>query len=304
MPPPPARKPPMPAGISKPPPPPVAGHTPAAFTMDAVDTTGIGKTIVLYGKSGVGKTTLASMAPGARFIPLDDGSKDILHPKTGAKLIGLKRQDKLALTFQDVRDALHNPDLWPAGSTCVIDTGTKLETIAEKYVFENVPGPASCPKCKNIEDYGYGKGYKHLLDAMRMILGDLDRLKSTGVNIIILAQLAQATVSNLAGLDYLEDGPKFSNAKAYPVRTEVVEWADHVLRLGHGDVLVATASKEAKRGKASGSTDRIIYTQPEVYYLAKSRPINGKHLPPLISFDAPDNDSLWDMVFNGNIPEA
>ena len=45
-----------------------------------------GEKVIAYADSGMGKTTLASMAPSAVFIGLDDGGRKILNPKTNESL--------------------------------------------------------------------------------------------------------------------------------------------------------------------------------------------------------------------------
>jgi hypothetical protein len=113
----------------------------------------------------------------------------------------------------------------------------------------------------------------------------------------MLAQQGQATIANLEGADYLEDGPKLSNAKSYSVRTEVCEWADHVLRIGHPDISVAKANPKAAKGKVSGSTERVIFTAKQLHFLAKNR-TNGR-LPETVAFAEPKDDSLWQFLFEG-----
>jgi hypothetical protein len=271
---------------------PASGHTPKTFSV--VDWTGSneGEKIILYAPSGMGKTTLASMAPNPIFLGVDDGGRKIRNPKTGAPVKAVPGIE----TFHDIRDVLHQYDLFPEGSTVVLDTITKAEAMAEPYVFATVK-KESGQTAHNIEDYGYGKGYRHLLDAMRLLISDFDPLVRRGVNVILLAQQGQATVANLEGTDYLEDGPKLSNAKNYSTRTEVCEWADHVFRIGHADITVVKANSKATKGKVSGTAERVIYTTKELHFLAKNR-MNGA-LPPTVAFTEPADDSLWKFVFEG-----
>ena len=81
-----------------------------------------GEKIVGYGDTGMGKTTLFSMLPSPIFIGLDDGGRRIVNPKTGDAIQHIPD----IKTYQDVRDVLHQVDLFPAGSSCVIDTITLL----------------------------------------------------------------------------------------------------------------------------------------------------------------------------------
>lgn len=297
-------KPPPPVARSKPPavpakPSPVTARAATkTFFVEAASSEGKGKKIDIYAPPGMGKTTLAAMAPSPIFMALDDGVRQILNPKTGEKprvIPGIE-------TFQDVRDALHQLDLYPPGTTLVIDKTPVLQAWGEKYVCQTVKTDQNVLP-ENIEGYGYGKGYRHLLDTMRLILPDLDALIHRGVNVILLSDQVQSKVSNLAGTDYLKDSPDFFENSQYSVRKDYVGWADYVFKIGYADPTVAKVNLKALKGKATGSTDRVIYTQEQVWYTAKARPVGLKRLPPLVSFDSFDNDAIWDMLFNGNIPE-
>lgn len=230
------------------------------------------------------------MVPNPVFIGVDDGGRRIRNPKTGDAV----RAVTGVSSFADIREVLHQDELFPVGSTIVLDTITKAEALAEQYLFATVKTERG-ERVDSIEGYGYGKGYKHLLDAIRLLLSDFEPHVRRGVNVLLIAQEGQATVANLAGADYVQDGPKLSNAAKFSVRTEVCEWVDHVLRIGHPDVQVVKDNKNAIKGKVVGATTRAIYTEPELYFLAKNR-MNGM-LPPVVSFEEPKDDSIWVNIF-------
>lgn len=272
-----------------------AVRAPKTFTIGTWTGQGQGKKILLYAGSGMGKTTLASMAPNPIYIGLDDGGREIRNPKTGEPLQAVQGVG----TFEDVRDVLHNVD-FPKDSTLVIDTVTELEVKAVEYMLREVKTEKGT-KAESIEGYGWGAGYDLLLDQMRYILSDLDAEVRKGVNVILLAQQSQGTVANLAGTDYLQDGPALETkpkARAN-VRAQVCAWVDNIFRIGYPDVTaVDKAGKDAKKGKAiGGSTERFIYTEPKLYFVAKNR-MNGK-LPPVMPFATRDDDSIWQAVFHG-----
>ena len=253
---------------------------------------GEGEKIVLYGASGVGKTTLAAMLPGAIFIGLDDGGRKIRNPKTGEPVIRVEDVD----TFMDVRDVLHQTDLFPKGSAIIIDTTTVLENLAEPWIFENIKHEKG-GTVTSLEGYGYGKGYTHLFETMRLIIQDLDALVRRGVNVCLICQNMAIKRANPGGLDFLEDGPKLSHpySEKTSIRLHVCEWADHVLRIGYyGTVVIGP--QDAKVGKASGDNKRAVFVTPEPHFFAKSRTLSE----PVVAFETPDDDSIWTMIFEGN----
>jgi hypothetical protein len=256
------------------------------------DNSASGQKIVIYGKSGIGKSTLAAMAPDAIFIDVDNGISGMVHPGTGEALRHIGGID----SYQDLRDALSQDDLFVKGSTAVIDTITRVEPMAERHVLENVTKDGKL--MTSIKQFGWGDGDYHTLDAMRLILSDLDRLIRRGVNVILLAQLEQATISNAEGADYLEDGPKLLNRRNCSIRTTVVEWADQVLRIGYADLLVQKDDEKARAGKVvDGDAVRAVFAGGAQHFIAKSRPINGTKLPPIMAFEAENDNAAWCYVF-------
>jgi hypothetical protein len=243
-----------------------------------------GEKIILYAESGMGKTTLASMAPDPVFIGLDDGGRKLRNPITNEELRVIPNVEN----FEDIRGAL-NACLTLDCKTVVVDTVTALEPFAEQWMFAHVAGPSNS-KAVNIESYGYGKGYKHLYDTMRLILLDCDKLIAAGKNVILIAQGTNNKVANPGGLDYLCDGPRLYNGKP-SVLSLYVEWADHVLRIAYQQV------SADKTKKATGDTTRVIFTKPEIYFVAKSRTVEENP----ISFTTKSDDSIWKFVFGDKL---
>jgi hypothetical protein len=289
------RKPP----VMAPPPPSAPTHTAKTFTTGKWTGDTEGDKLIIYSGSGKGKTTLASMAPKPLFIGLDDGGRRIRNPKTGEAVDRIEDIE----TYQDVRDALQQPGLFANHETVVIDTGTALELLAMQHVIENVKHEKAGVKITGIEDFGYGKGYQHMFDAMRLIFQDLDGLVRQGKNVVVLCQECPVVVANTAGANFLQDGPKLyapgpESKQAFTTRGFAVEWADHVLRIGFlgNQVVGAHTDREGKEhaGKVKGGTTRAIYAMPQdPSFFAKTRTLTE----PVISFESPDDDSLWCLLF-------
>lgn len=275
------------------------------FTVAPYSGGGEGKKIVVYATSGMGKTTLASMAPRPVFFPLDDGVREIRDPRDGSVLNAIRGIED----YQDLRDAIRTPSLFDAADTAVLDTVTMAESMSDQYVFDNYPKENREKASGSIESYGYGKGYRHSLEVMRLLLSDLDLLIRQGKNVVLLAQESTAALANAEGLDYLVAGPKLNHNKQFSNRLEVQEWADHLLRISYPETRVAGADKATKGKIISTDTSRVIFTAPARHFAAKARLVNGVRLPPVISFSAneegnPDDDSLWRFMFPEKYPEG
>ncbi len=258
-------------------------RTQKTFKVRSGDSTPKGKKIVLYADTGMGKSTLASIAPKPLFIDLDHGCDELLHPVTGEVIECIEGVE----TYQDTRDVLSQFSIFDKYETVVIDNATVLQDLAEPYVFATVPGPSNST-VTNITGYGFNKGYKHLYDAMKAVLADCDALINRGKNVIIIAQSISNRVSNPGGDDFLRDGPRLYAGKP-SIESLYCEWASHILRIDYADMWV-------KDRKVTGKTTRVVYTQPEVHFRAKSRTLKDD----VISFDKPADDSLWTFLFEGN----
>lgn len=258
-------------------------RTAKKFTTAAWSGGGEGEKITLYAESGMGKTTLASLLSKPVFIGVDDGGRK-LKDRILKHIPGIG-------SFDDLRDALHQMDLYDNYESVVVDTLTKVdEDWALAWTLANVKtekgGVAS-----DIERYGWGKGFRHKYDTMRLLLADFDALVRAGKNVVLLCQSTTEPVSNPSGEDFLRDAPKLQlqHGKTPSIVGMYVEWCDHVLRIGYGDV--TTADK-----KASSTGERVIFVHPQIYFTAKSRTIPNEY--PVVSFESPEDDSIWQFIFN------
>ena len=258
---------------------------------------GEGEKIVLYGSTGLGKTTFMSMAPDPIFIGLDDGGRKIRHPRTGEPVNHIPDVE----TYEDVRAVLQQTSLFPAGSTCVIDTVTILEQKVERHVLNTVPLPKTGGTATNIKAYGWNDGSSHILDAMRLILQDLDMLIRQGVHVGLIGQEQAVKIANAEGADYLRTGPRLHHDGRYSVMHDVCEWADHVFRVNFLNTGVRV-EKDRPIGKVvSSDSIRAIYISGAQDFYAKNKIVNNvtEDGTPIqcVAFDNPADSSLWEFLF-------
>ena len=246
-----------------------------------------GEKVILYGESGIGKTTLASLAPDPVFIGIDDGGRKIKHPVTGELLNHIPGIE----TFSDVREVLQDVSLFKDYQTINLDNVTELERWGLPHLFKTVSKNQSGVAVKHIEDYGYHKGYRRWHDVMRLILGDCDHLVRAGKNIVMVAQSTIIKSVQAGQEDFVKEGPSLYHDKNVSTLNAYVEWADHVLR-------IATHDNKVKEGKVvSGTMDRAVFTHPEPCFYAKSRTIPADYN--VVAFEEPKDDSIWKVLFGG-----
>jgi len=264
IPPPPAGKPKKKPG-KLPPPPAPALRKAKTFVVKPWDDSGEGEKILIYARSGMGKTTLAAMAPGpVVFIGLDDGGRKIRHPQTKKQLNFIPGIE----TWQDVRDALQQTSLFDDCETIVIDTITVAEALALDHTLQHVK--VGGKSADNVETYGYAKGYRHWYDTFKHIKSDCDALVRRGKNIIMVAQMVPSIMS------------------------DVISWCDHVFRIDYHAVV-------ASKKKASSSSERCVFVHPEVHFKAKSRTLGPDCA--VVTFSEPADDSIWSLLFGDDNDE-
>lgn len=274
-----------------PPPPPRRASAPApassAEAGDAQFTIHRGRRVgaqrvVLYGPGGVGKSELCSLLPGALLLDLEQGSRHL----------DVASVDTLT-TYQQVRDALHSEQLDDFDSI-VIDTATKLEELAVAHVIANVPHDKPNVRVTSIEGYGFGKGYRHVYDAMSLILQDLDALARRGKHVVLVAHSSTSTAPNPTGEDWLRYEPRLQSAKREnSVRERVFCWADHVIFVGYD---VATTDD----GKGRGAGTRTIYTVELPSHVAKTRGAwdPADTVPASMPYEKGDS-TIWRLLLGG-----
>lgn len=277
----PPRTPKLPTPKKSAPPPPPSKHsrqvmTDKTFSIKSWDGNNEGEKIIIHGESGMGKTTLAAQLKDAAWIGLDDGGRKM----------GLNVVDGIE-TFEDVRAALQS-DVFDGYNHIIIDTVTELERWALPATFRRVPAGKG-QTANNIEDYGYHKGYRHWYDTMLLILNDCDRHVRAGRSVIMLAQSSTTKRANAGGEDFLVESLDLYHDKNVSTHDAYKSWADQVWRIGYANTVV-------EGGKVVGSTERAIFTQPETYFVAKSRGTK-LHAYPIVTFSEPEDDSIWRLMF-------
>ena len=247
-----------------------------------------GKKIVLYGNSGSGKSTLASLSPSPVFIDLDNGT------------VGMENIQVIDSVgdFSDLRAAIQQaPKYVPEGGTLVVDTITKVDEFLTNYL-KTTYGK------KSVKELSYDR-FPLATEAFRLLLTDCDKVIASKRNVILCAHAANVNIANAEGMDFIQGGPKLTHSRLDSARDEMLAWASYVLHIKFEDTAIVKENDKAKAGKlVNASTNRVIYTTGSEAAIAKSRPVDGKWLPPVVSYSSATDDSVWAMLFNGAIPDV
>ena len=206
--------------------------------------------VVVYGIPGVGKTTFAGTWPKPVLLRTEDG----------AGALDIPTFPQVARSIDDVRKAMNallkgNHEF----KTLVIDSLDWLEPI----VWEEVCREGGK---RNIEDYGYGKGYVRVDEKWQRIQQGLDALRERRkMHIVCIAHAAAETFDPPDADPY----QRYSIKLHKRARALWTEWAEMLLFLNYRAKVVRADG--AVKAKAYGSGERVIYTMERPAYQAKSR---------------------------------
>lgn len=233
--------------------------------------------IVIYGPGGIGKSSLAALAPDPVFLDIEEGTRFLDVPRVEG-----------VNNYADLRACLA-AGTFNGHKTIVLDSATKAEEWAVAHTIATVPHEKGY-KINNIESYGFGKGYQHVYDTFLLLLADLDNQIRQGRNVILIAHDCTADVPNPVGEDYIRYEPHLQSPKSgkASIRNRVIQWADYVLFVGY-DVI-------AEEGKGKGVGTRTIFAVERPDHIAKSRTAISS-----IPFTSSNDDIIWKLIAEGGI---
>jgi hypothetical protein len=182
--------------------------------------------MLIHGKGGVGKTTLAADLLNPVFITAEEGMGTLSVPEFGKPE-----------TYNDVigmiRDLITEEHQY---KSLVIDTIDKIEPMVWQHVCEEDSGKQTHT---HVEGFGFGKGYVFADQYWIKLLKGLDLLRRKGMTVCLLAHSEVKTISDPVLGPYDMTVPKL-HKRAMAL---LVEWADIV---GLLDIRRATVEKENK----------------------------------------------------------
>lgn len=215
--------------------------------------------IMIYGVHGIGKSTFGAMAPTPIFVPTEDGIADINTDSF-----------PLAETYEEFLANLTTLATEEHGyQTVVIDSVDWLERLIWDRVIVDRPRTEKGAEVKNIDDYGYGKGYTYASmqwSEVRRALNFLRLQKSMAI--ILIAHAKVEKFENPETEAYDRYSPKLHKQASATLQ----EWCDEVL---FANYRTYTRSEDLGFNKdrtiATGSGERILRTTERPAHVAKNR---------------------------------
>lgn len=272
-----------------PPSPPKASAAPAApkkstirFRKPDLD---VGHRILVYGKPGVGKTTLMLRdlpRPLVAFDFDDSISRLLQQPQETSGInpediyiADVPRDREGRLDYGAFLGILRDKEAFEGIRSVLIDTGTFAEKAIEPYLFENPDkyptGNSKCPKARSLADYAFRGGNQYKQDLYQLMLNYLDSLAVAHVNVALLYHTAVGKVPNLSNADgySLQYQPDSWQAGKTSLAESAMGWCDHV-----GAIKDETIS-DGKDGRVQKVIGRVISFRGDGEWIGKSRVLNG-----------------------------
>ena len=206
------------------------------------------KKVLIYGTSGIGKSTLAACFPNNLFIDTEGSTRHL----TVGRLPEPKRWEDI---INEIKWAAAHPEEL---DTLTIDTIDWAEPMAVTYVCAQ-------KGLKDIESAGYGKGYTYLADEVKRFLRLLDAVIESGTNVVLVAHSQMRKVElpdEMGAFDMYDLKTQKRTAPLYK------EWADMVLFCNYKTNVVTDAT--TRKQKAQGGK-RVMYTTHTPQWDAKNR---------------------------------
>ena len=207
--------------------------------------------VVLYGTSGIGKTTFASQFPTPVFVCTEDGlgQMEVQHFPMVTTL------DEMMTYLVELLTEEHDRQ------TVVIDSLDWLERMIWAQVAKD-QGKTS------IEEIGYAKGYIFALEHWGKFLTALDALRNHRSMMTVLISHALVKKFNSPITDPYDRYQLKLHEKAEAL---IREWADLVLFATYKVTVKPADEKKKTTARGVGGTERILYTSERPGWLAKNR---------------------------------
>lgn len=214
--------------------------------------------ITLYGKPGVGKTTLASQFPSPFFILTEDNECPGI---VATPIINEFEQ------FFNILKQLNALDELPF-KTLVIDSISKLDTMIVNYTIKQSPPIGRERRAAETlaEAWGgYGAGFEKAASLHRAVKMQLDKFKSRGVAVIYIAHSEIKKYKSPECEDYDILSIAMNGDKS---RAVYVDDVDAVIYCKLASVIVET---ESGRTLAKSTGKRVISSQSNEVHVSKNR---------------------------------
>jgi len=215
--------------------------------------------ILIYGVHKIGKSTFAAMAPDPIFVPTEDGADGIDVDKFPLA----ESYDDFMANLTTLATEEHDY------GTAVIDSADWLEPLVWGRVIKERPRTEKGVEVKDIDDYGYGKGFGYATSWWSEVLKALNYLRlKRQMNVVVIAHAKIERFESPTTDAYDRYSPKLHKQ----ANAMLQEWADDIL---FANYRTYTRSEDMgfnkERAVATGSGERVLFTTERPAHIAGNR---------------------------------
>ncbi len=215
--------------------------------------------IVIYGKRGIGKSTLAASFPKPLFLLTEKNAVK------GVKSINITSFEHM---WNTVKELLELPEF--PFKTLVIDSVSNLDAMISNYILEKETKASTLAAACG----GYGAGYMKAASLHRALKDKIEELQARGVSIVYIGHLSVKTHKS----PELEDYDIYTIVACHDkIREVYLDDSDAVLFCRQKSFISET---ESGRSLVKSTKQRIITTGVSEVNVSKNR------------FDMPDDISM------------
>jgi len=221
----------------------------------------------IYGPEGIGKSTLASLCPGAHFADIEMSMKHIQVPKVE----GIEGWSDLRAYIQSLQAGI-----------CGLDSITKAEDWAAQHVIKTKRSNDNQKATDSLEDFKYKAGLTFVNDEFKKLLADIDAATLRGVSFIMIAHNRVKKFNDPDGSNFVRYEPMLVDTDAVSNMRTWVQFLDHCAFID--------LDRNAEKGKVKSAGTRSIYLDTSASHISKCRGIDAS----VIDFDlSKDPLELW-----------
>lgn len=210
--------------------------------------------ILLTAKSGFGKTSFAASFPNPIGIMTEDGKGDLDFKSFDI----VESYDNIISCIRYLLDTDHDH------KTVIVDTIDGVEPLIFKKVVDNY-NANSKKEVKTHSEIPHGQGWTQAIDLWRFILAGLEKLRTEKKMTVIL--LAQCLVKKIE-LPDLEPYDQYVLGINDKASLLIRSWCQVVF---FGTYKIYTYESDSKKTKATGTSERVIYTEERPTHFGKHR---------------------------------
>lgn len=222
--------------------------------------------ILIHGGKKVGKSTFASQAEKAWFLPTEEGLKGIVGEKIVAN-DGEGKPKKRLETFAEFDAALtYCEQNIGEFETLVIDSADWLEKLIHAEIVAQDPRSNMAEACG-----GYNKAYLEADNWWLFILMRLDRINQQNKMIILICHSKAITFNDPMSEPYDLWQLKLYTTKSGNGSLELVqEWAD-IIGFAEKEKRVRTTKADETKGRAVDMNKRSLHLESTAGFIAGNR---------------------------------